>query len=353
MMTNRLNQIEVKHIGRTHFYQDVLWLILSGSGVEFSYTGKELALTICGREAALNAEVPENYPRVAVYVNDERVVDTLVDCEKKECVILHSTEEQTVDVKIIKLSECAMSMCGIRQITSDTSQFCAGKERAYRMEFIGDSITCGYGVDDEDCEHHFSTATEDVTKAFAYKTAMALDADYSMFSTSGHGIISGYTDDLDVKHTDQRIPDRYTTLGLCFDTFDGTLQTTDVAWDFERFQPDLIVINLGTNDDSYCQDMEERQMEYKDAYKQFLHLVRSRNAKAHIVCVLGLMGNRLYPFVCKACQEYAQETGDQRISTFELPEQDGNVGYVADYHPMECFHQKASDALVAYIKTLL
>lgn len=48
------------------------------------------------------------------------------------------------------------------------------------MEFIGDSITCGYGVDDPDKEHHFKTATEDVTKAYAYKTALALNADYSM-----------------------------------------------------------------------------------------------------------------------------------------------------------------------------
>lgn len=76
------------------------------------------------------------------------------------------------------------------------------------MEFIGDSITCGYGVDDEVAEHQFKTATEDVTRAYAYKTARMLNADYSMFSASGYGIITGYTEG-DVKLEDQRLPQFY------------------------------------------------------------------------------------------------------------------------------------------------
>lgn len=350
MHSEKCNQAKMKYIGRTYENQEALWLILSGSGVAFTYTGKKLSLILCGREASVNSDWPDNYARLAVYKNGERVIDTLVDCEQKECVILDSENEETVQIQIVKLSECAMSMCGIKEFHADTDLFCAEKGKKHRIEFIGDSITCGYGVDDEDCEHHFSTATEDVTKAFAYKTAQALDADYSMFSTSGHGIISGYTDDIFVKHTDQRIPDRYTTLGLCYDTFDGTMTSEDIEWDFECFQPDLIVINLGTNDDSYCQDDEERQIEYKDEYKAFLRLVREKNKKAHILCVLGLMGKRLYPFVCQACKEYSEENGDVRVSSFELPEQDGTVGYVADYHPLEYFHNIATEALVDHIK---
>lgn len=56
-----------------------------------------------------------------------------------------------------------------------------------------DSITCGYGVDDEDRSHQFSTKTEDATKAYAYKTAQLLNADYSLVSYSGHGVVLGYT----------------------------------------------------------------------------------------------------------------------------------------------------------------
>ena len=76
---------------------------------------------------------------------------------------------------------------------------------AHKIEFIGDSITAGYGVDDEVKEHGFSTATEDVTKTYAYKTAAALQADYSIVAYSGHGIISGYTGDGE-KNTGLLIP---------------------------------------------------------------------------------------------------------------------------------------------------
>ena len=55
-------------------------------------------------------------------------------------------------------------------------------ERA--IEFIGDSITCGYGVDDEVAEHHFATGTEDTTRAYALRTARKLGVDYSLVSLS-------------------------------------------------------------------------------------------------------------------------------------------------------------------------
>lgn len=339
----------VKHVGRTCLRDDILWLILSGSGIGFSYTGKKLSIGFCGREASTRTNNEENYPRIAIYINGLRIIDDCLCVPEKEYELLNSEETQTVEVNVIKLSECAMSMCGISYISSDTDSVKKLPDKKHKLEIIGDSITCGYGVDDENPEHHFKTATEDVTKSYSYKTAMALEADYSMFSTSGHGIISGYTDN-DEKHTDQLIPERYDTYGLCFDTFDGKETSTDLLWDFTRFVPDAIIINLGTNDDSYCKDYGERQREYRDSYKKFLRHVREKNPSAHIFCVLGLMGNRLYPSVCAACEEYTQETGDTNISTFELPEQDGNVGFVADYHPLECFHDQAVKALVPFIQ---
>ena len=350
MNTIKITPTNVKHIGRTYLKDDTLWLILSGSGIAFDFTGKYLSVSICGREASALSNNEENYPRIAVYVNGVRTIDDCITKPQKDFVIFDGTEVKNATVQIIKLSECAMSMCGINCLSGDVSGVTVAPDKPHKIEIIGDSITCGYGVDDENCEHHFKTATEDVTKSYSYKTAMALNADYSMFSTSGHGIISGYTDDLSVRHTDQLIPERYTTYGLCYDTFDGKLQTTDLSWDFSRFVPDAIIINLGTNDDSYCQDMADRQNEYKEEYIKFLKKVRSNNPSAHIFCVLGLMGNRLFPQVCKACEEYSKDTGDKNLSTFELPEQDGNIGYVADYHPMERFHEKASKVLVPFIK---
>lgn len=349
MNTISLCEENVKYIGRTLVKESALWLVMSGTGMEFEYTGKKLILTVLGREAAFRENNTENYARLAVYKNGIRIIDYIVDAPQKELTLLDEEVPCTATYKIIKLSECAMSMCGLSVLEGDTTVIHPTSKKPRRLEIIGDSITCGYGIDDENCEHHFKTVTEDFTKAYSYKTAMALNADYSIFATSGHGIISGYTDDIMVRHTEQLIPERYHTFGLCYDTFDKKTLATDVPWDFNIFQPDAIIINLGTNDDSYCRDDSERQNFFKTEYIKFLIDVREKNPTAHIFCVLGLMGKRLYPSICKACEEYTRQTQDTNISTFELPEQDGNIGFVADYHPLEQFHDAAVNALVPFI----
>ena len=118
-------------------------------------------------------------------------------------------------------------------------------------------------------------------------------------------------------------------------------------------RPDAIVINLGTNDDSYCQEDQSRQQEYTAAYVEFLKVVRKHNPGAIIFCVLGLMGDRLYPSVCEAAKAYTEQTGDVGIHTVHLPEQDASVGYVSDYHPLESAHEKAAKVLVPEIKRIM
>jgi len=62
------------------------------------------------------------------------------------------------------------------------------------------------------------------------------------------------------------------------------------------------------------------------------------------------MGDRLFPSVCAAVENYSKETGDQNIETLHLPEQDPAVGYGANYHPLESEHRKASNVLVEHIR---
>ncbi|MBO4749230.1 MAG: GDSL family lipase [Lachnospiraceae bacterium] len=345
------NENTVKYIGRTVIAKDCLLLSLSGSGIEFEYEGKGLTLTLLGGSASQIPENEGNYARMAVYVDGVRVHDLqLKQCETRLRVAESETTKKSV-ITVLKLSECAMSLAGIAPLEiADGETVRPTPNQAHRIEFIGDSITCGYGIDDEDPLHPFKTATEDVTRAYAYKTAKALGADYSMFSTSGYGIISGYTGDPAIKMENQRIPDFYESMGFSYDLMPGFPAPMELPWNFAAFAPDAIVINLGTNDDSYCQDFAERQMEYANAYTAFLKKVRKNNPGAMLICVLGLMGDRLYPFVCKAAKAYSDETGDLRITTVHLPEQDASKGYVSDYHPLESAHEKAASVLIPAVR---
>ena len=175
-----------KLTGRVYFKDEVMWLGLSGSGASFTFGGTKLVLKLKGDNIAVG-ENPIDYARIAVYVDGKRVVEEMINCAEKEVTVIDRTENAQSVVEIIKLSESPMSAVGIEAFAEGSAE--ALPEKPLKIEFIGDSITCGYGVDDEDENHQFTTATEDVTKAYAYKTAKALDAEYSMFSASGYGIV--------------------------------------------------------------------------------------------------------------------------------------------------------------------
>jgi len=336
----------VRTIGRTRMQKDTLWMALSGSGAEFSVTGTKADVTMKADSSARGDE--SNRTRVAVYLDGVRVADELLSKAETIIPVFESETEETHIVRVIKLSESAMSTCGISEITvKGTVQPTEPKEML--IEFVGDSITCGYGVDDEDRDHHFATGTEDVTKAYAYKTAENLGADYSMVSFSGYGIVSGYTGTGE-KSGEQLVPIYYEKLGFSYGTYLGDGSPQAVDWDFSKRQPDLVVINLGTNDNSYVQTDAERKDEYVKGYVEFLKTVRKCNPEAKILCTLGIMGTELCPAMEEAVSIYRSETGDENISSMCFDAQLPSDGYAADWHPTEATHTKAATKLTAEIK---
>ncbi len=344
----------VKQLGRTQLIDETLWLAFSGTGADFDYTGKKLDITLKGDGSSLLPKDGENCARVAIYVDGERVIDDMIDKPEEVYTVFESDEAKTVNVKIVKLSETAMSTFGIKPIEIQPDEtIVPAAEKSHKIEFVGDSITCGYGVDDEVAEHPFHTSTEDVTKAYAYKTAQALDADYSMVSISGYGIISGWTANPNNKVDNQTIPQYYTKLGFSYQKFASMTPPSSLEWDFSKFVPEVVVVNLGTNDDSYVQGNAEKQKEYSETYAEFLKVIREKNPDAEIFCTLGIMGQRLFPGVEDAVKIYTEATGDTKIHTFMFDEQDTSFGYAADYHPVAANHDRASKAIVEEIKSVM
>ncbi|MBQ7358591.1 MAG: GDSL family lipase [Lachnospiraceae bacterium] len=340
----------VKTLGRTEYLNDTLWMVSSGTGAEFTFTGTKAVITMQADTALMGDR--DSQARIAIFVNDECVVDDMIDSMAEVYTVFESEVETECTVRVIKLSEAAMSTVGLKTIeVTATEDIKPTANKAHLIEFVGDSITCGYGVEDEVKEHHFSTKTENVMKAYAYKTAQALDVDYSMVSYSGHGIISGYTGTGEKVET-QLVPAYYSKLGFSYGTY---LKTTpfDVEWDFGKRQPDLIVINLGTNDDSYTGDDAAKQAEYVTGYVAFLKEVRKNNPDATILCTLGIMGDRLYPSVEKAVADYSAETGDMNIHSMKFNVQSYSDGYAADWHPTEKTHTKAAEKLTNKIKEIM
>lgn len=339
----------IRTIGRTMWLEDTLWLVLSGTGAEFSATGTKVVIRLISDDKWQEGE--ENQPRVAVYVDEVRILDVMLDEPEKLLTVFESETSEMHVIRIVKLSEAPMSTCGVAEIQVE-GEISPTPAAGRLIEFVGDSITCGYGVEDEDRDHHFLTSTEDVTKAYAYKTAKALGADYSMVSFSGYGIVSGYTGTGE-KVGDQLVPEFYEKLGYSRGVYLDKYQPQDLTWDFDGLQPDLIVINLGTNDMSYVLEYTDRREEYIRGYVEFLKKIRSRNPKARILCVLGIMGTALCPAVEETVQRYEKETGDNKSSVMGFTDQLPEDGYAADWHPTEKTHTKAACRLTEEIQKIM
>lgn len=345
-------ETNVKIIGRADFLKDTLWLVHSGSGAEFSFTGTKAVITLQADSAMTSGK--NNQARVAIFVNDVCVVDDMMNKMQETYTVFESETDETCTVRIVKLSEAPMSTVGIKTIeVTSRGDIRPTPDKKHLIEFIGDSITCGYGIEDEDPNHTFRTSTENAMKTYAYKTAESLDADYSLVSFSGWGIISGYTATGEAKMTEELVPKYYEKLGYSRGKYLG-VTPAEVPWDFTKRQPDLIVVNLGTNDDSYTKGIAEREQDYKEHYVEFLKVIRKNNPDAKILCTLGILGTRLCPAMEQAVAEYSEETGDTNIDTLWFAEQNASAdGLAADWHPTERTNSKAATKLVKEIKKMM
>ncbi|WP_070042961.1 SGNH/GDSL hydrolase family protein [Robinsoniella peoriensis] len=351
-MKYKASDKNVKALGRTLVDKGVRWCALSGTGIGFTFRGTKCIVEFLGDDSTFG-NTTEGQARVGIYVKEERKFDFILKERERQITIWESSMPEEVSVRVVKLSEAAMSTIGICGIEAETEDGIHPlPEKKHKIEFIGDSITCGFGVDREDPETPFETATEDVTKAYAYRTAQKLDADYSMVSYSGYGVVSGFTNTGE-KQESLRVPGYYGRVGFSYGHPYGTMKIENYYWEFRKFRPDAIVINLGTNDDSYCQDYADRQQEYSEQYEQFLKNVRRYNPYAEIFCTVGVMGDRIYPALEAAVEDYKIRTEDEKVHVFPLTPQLPEDEFVSCYHPTAVTHEKAATQVAEEICSVM
>lgn len=337
----------VKTLGRTYYENGIRYLSHSGSGIEFLCRGEYAIINIV--DDSQGRYLKNHKARFAVYKNGELIIDeTVTESEKTYNIILDGYETDTV-IKIVKLSEAQYSAMGIGEIAVyGKTKIVPTEDKPLKIEFIGDSITCGYGIDEENSRGYFSTATENFTKTYAYLTAEKLGADYSAVCFSGYGVYSGYTSN-GIRNAVDVLPDHYEQ--SCF-LYGGR----EIQWDFNEFQSDIIVINLGTNDASYCSKSYSGRQEFTRRYADFLKQVRYHNPYAYIICILGDMNNSMYSCIEAAVGNYINDTRDNRVIpqsiTYRMDINDivinGHPGYFSNLCASEDLYIKITELINNY-----
>lgn len=148
-------------------------------------------------------------------------------------------------VYLQKRTEGEQGLMTIRSFTATTSgkaskqapEFLqAPGPKARRIEFIGDSYTCGFGTEGASRDDPFLAETENCNLAYAAILGRFFDASISTVSHSGRGIVRNWGD----------AAEGDTMVGKYDQTFDS--YADGPVWDASRFLPDIVVIYLGTND---------------------------------------------------------------------------------------------------------
>ena len=264
--------------------------------------------------------------------------------------VFESGKPWGAEIRFRKLSECTQSILAVREIRTD-GKIVPSEERGSKIEFIGDSITCGYGVEGKNELEGFSTGTENAGKSYAGFLTEWMGLESMLTCFSGYGIVSGYTDTPERRNVSELVPPYYERTGRNEFILPSGKRLEEIPWGFSGWQPEKILIHLGTNDLSWCADREPRKDLFRKQYKEFLKTVRRNNPGAMILCVLGIMGNGLNESMVRAVNEYRAENTDPRIHSMTLQEQDAaHNGYDSNYHPNEKTQRQLAEKIQAFIQ---
>ena len=223
-----------------------------------------------------------------------------------------------------------------------------------KIEFVGNSITCGYGNEGMKKEEHFEYETENHYYSYASITARNLDAQHWVVARSGIGAYRNYGE---AKTGSPRscMPVQYEYTGYAYDQKlrDETSFLRE-KWDFDRYQPDVVCINLGTNDLS-TNNFDTQLL--KQGYQKLLKLVRQHNPKAKIVLLTGSM---LYNEELKIAKQLLDEVkaeagkaGDKEVYRFDMAPINGDAFLGNDWHPNVYQDEKMAGELTAYLRSLM
>ena len=226
----------------------------------------------------------------------------------------------------------------VRSFTADAFGQ-AERPKGPKIEFIGNSITCGYGTEADSGDIRFSYDTENHTLSYAWLTARALSADANVVARSGIGVYRNFNGPLE--------GDTVQTMPLEYDR--AMLYEPEPLWDFARFRPDIVCINLGTNDTSTRNYDIAR---YETACAAFVDHVRRMNPDAKIVLLTGsMMSGQELADVTGALDRVASSR--EGVYRFDMTPQDGSLGFGADYHPSARQAEKMASELTAYLRGII
>ena len=254
---------------------------------------------------------------------------------------LKKSRRSVHEVVVQKRTEGEQGRTTIYEFATDGKFMQAEPLRLRQLEFIGDSYTCGYGIDAPTKEEKFSPETENASRSYAAIVSRYFGADYIAVAHSGMGIARNYNSKFPKWH----MPDRY------LQTFDMD-STQATRWNAAAyaFKPAMTVVYLGPND--FSVSMQPKYESYRDNYYRLIKSIKANYGEEHpVLCVAAKSHEYLGEYV----REMAKNCGMKNVNYLVYcPAQHNhtNEDLGADVHPNYNGQKKKAYSIIPYIATI-
>ena len=175
--------------GRTLYDErlDAMFFNWTASGFRLRFTGDRLEMDATASPITFPGE-GDHLPWIAVLLDGEQEPSRLIrlDAGRKTYLLFSSPMQETHTLRVVKRSENSKGRLGLHRLILRANR-CRIRFRAprRRLEFVGDSITCGFGNAMDPAAAVFNNETEDGLAAYPALAAGLLDAEYQSVCISG------------------------------------------------------------------------------------------------------------------------------------------------------------------------
>jgi hypothetical protein len=323
----------VYYEGRILFKEDAAELSWPGTSVTILFEGSCIAAVLKDADTA-------NYYNIII--DDKNIFKIHTDTVKKSYLLASGLKSGKHKVQLFKRTEWDKGKTFFYgfETSAETKILPPPPEKKRKIEFYGNSITCGYAMEDNSGGDSWCGYFENNYLSYAAITARYFNAQYYCTSKSGIGITISWFPLL---------------MREMYDRLDPTDSTS--KWDFKKFTPDIVVINLFQNDSWLVEKPDHEQFKYRfgtkapgesfiiNAYKNFLGSIRNKYPDSYIICCLGNMdatreGSPWPGYIRKAVSYF----DDPKMFTcfFKYKNTDG--------HPKVFEQKEMADSLIAFIQ---
>lgn len=208
------------------------------------------------------------------------------------------------------------------------------------IEFYGDSYTCGYGTEGTSHDEPFTLETENCNQAYACIIAHYFDADYALVAHSGRGILRNYG------------APKAQSEGNMFDKHDRLFDADEAPrYDFSAYKPQLVVVNLGTNDFSPLAIPSPEA--YVSQYKKLLQSLRTHYGNVPVFCIRPQSASRYLQLALDLLERETAADGHVFVSHSMNNIIDDATDYGASWHPNYRGQRKVAMSLIPQIAHIM